>query len=151
MQRLSDLDPSIIEEHDMTKTTIATTVAAADLGLALAGPAAAQTAGSTSAAPSPSSGVKTPKSGGNEVSPRPGPLTGKSSSSAMPDRQPRSVSEAGDARPEEKTTRMSGNPTKSKVKTPLSVNEGGDANPMKRERAEGGTSGSTASGTRSTR
>ena len=136
----------------MTKTAIATTAAAVALGLALAGPAAAQTAGSTSASPSPKSGVKTPQSGGNEVSPRPGPLPGKSSTSAMPDRQPRSVNEAGDARPEDKTTRMSGNPTKSKVKTPLGVNEGGDPDPVKRQQqSEGGTSGSTASGTRGTR
>ena len=134
----------------MTKTVSVfsrAAIAAAVLGLGLAGPALAQTAGSTGPQGSTNAGVKTPSSGGNEVSPSSGPLPGKSSTSVMPDRNPKSVNEAGDARPEEKTTRMTppaGSASAPNPKTPLSVNEGGDPDPLKRQ---GATAGKTRKGT----
>lgn len=123
-------------------------IAAAVLGLGLAGPSLAQTAGSTGPQGSTNAGVKTPSSGGNEVSPRTGPLPGKSSTSVMPDRNPKSVNEAADARPEEKTTRMTppaGSASAPNPKTPLGVNEAGDPDPLKRQ---GATTGKTGKGVR---
>jgi len=125
-----------------TVTVLAQSAAAAALlGLALASPAYAQSAGGAD------SGVKTPSSGGNEVSPRKGPLPGKSTTSAMPDRDPKAVNEAGDARPDDKamgSTPPAGSATAPNPKTPEAVSEGGDARPMERQ---GGTSGSAPSGT----
>lgn len=119
----------------MTVLTRSTAVAAL-LGVALAAPAYAA-----------DEGVKTPSAGGNEVSPRSGPLPGKSTTSAMPDRTPKTVNEAGDPRPEEKTTRSTppaGSATAPNPKTPKAVNEAGDARSME---SQGATSGSVSSGT----
>ncbi len=124
-------------------------IVAAALSLGLTSAAWAQT---NPAGPqgSTQSGVKTPKSGGSEVSPGPGPLPGKSTTSVMPDERPKSVNEAGDARPNEKTTRSTapaGSASAPNPKTPSDVKEAGDARPM--DRQQGGTTGTTGSGTRS--
>jgi hypothetical protein len=138
----------------MSKTVSAlskSAVAAAVLGLGLAGPALAQTAGSTGPAGSSNAGVKTPSSGGNEVSPRSGPLPGKSTTSTMPDQRPKTTSEAGDARPDEKTTRATspaGSASAPNPKSPMSVKEAGDARPLERQ-GQGATTGKTGKGTRS--
>ncbi len=129
----------------MTYTKSAVAAAVLALGVAVPG-YAAPAANPSGPEGSTNAGVKTPSSGGNEVSPRAGPLPGKSSTSVMPDRTPRTTNEAGDARPEEKTTRVTkdsaGMPN---PKTPPTVNEAGDARPLERS---GATSGATGSGTR---
>lgn len=123
--------------------------AAAALVLGLAAPAWAQTSNSMGPEGSTQSGVKTPSSGGNEVSPRKGPLPGKSSTSVSPARTPKSVNEAGDARPLDKTQRSTapaGSAMAPNPKTPMSVNEAGDARPLQDKNNQGSTTGSTGSG-----
>lgn len=133
----------------MTKTITAfskSAIAAAVLGLGLSGPALAQTSSSTGPG-SLNSGVKTPSAGGNEVSPGPGPLPGKSTTSTMPDQKPQATGEAGDARPSEKTTGMTRDSASTpSPKTPKDVKEAGDARPLERQ---GATTGKTGKGTRS--
>ena len=134
----------------MTKTVTAfskSAIVAAVLGLGLSGLALAQTSSSTGPG-SLNSGVKTPSSGGNEVSPGPGPLPGKSSTSTMPDqRRPSVTNEAGDARPNEKTTRMNkDSAAMPNPKTPKDVKEAGDARPSEHQ---GSTTGNTIKGKRS--
>lgn len=133
----------------MSKTVTAfskAAIAAAVLGLGLAGATYAQTANPSGPAGSSNSGVKTPSTGGNEVSPRPGPLPGKSTTSVMPDEKPASTSEAGDARPTDKTMGSSGDSASApNPKTPKDVKEAGDPRPLERQ---GATPGETGKGTR---
>jgi hypothetical protein len=128
-----------------TATVLRAGLVATLVGLAL--PVHAQTrTGPEGAA---NAGVRTPSAGGNEVSPRPGPLPGQSTQSVMPDQSPRSVNEAGEARPEERTTRTTPPPGSASVpnpRTPLSVIEAGDARPLERQQQQGGTTGAPASG-----
>ncbi|HWI14949.1 MAG TPA: hypothetical protein VNT02_11890 [Burkholderiales bacterium] len=134
----------------MTKTINAFSkcaIAAAVLSLGLAGTALAQTANSTGPAGSSNAGVKTPSTGGNEVSPRSGPLPGKSTTAVMPDDKPKTTGEAGDARPSEKGSRITRDSASTpNPKSPKDVKEAGDARPLERQ---GGTTGTTGKGTSS--
>lgn len=125
----------------------ASVVTACLAGLAL--PAAAQTVNPTGPEGAANAGVRTPSAGGNEVSPRPGPLPGGSSTSVVPSELPRSVHEAGEARPNERTTRTTPPPGSANMpnpRTPLSVNEAGDPRPLERQQQQGGTPGEPARG-----
>lgn len=134
----------------MTKTITAfskSAVAVAVLGFGLAGTALAQTANSTGPEGSANAGVKTPSTGGNEVSPRPGPLPGKSTTAVVPDEKPKTTNEAGDARPSEKGSRITRDSASTpNPKSPKDVKEAGDARPLERQ---GATTGTTGTGTSS--
>ena len=134
----------------MTKTITAFSrcaIAAAVLGLGLAGTALAQTVNPAGPAGSANAGVNTPSTGGNEVSPRSGPLPGKSTTAVMPDEKPTATNEAGDARPDEKANRMTRDSASTpNPKMPKDVKEAGDARPLERQ---GATTGTTGKGTRS--
>lgn len=94
-----------------------------------------------------SAGVQSPSSGGNEVSPRSGPLPGKDSISTIPDKAtPRSDTEVGPQTPPEHST-VTPPPGSAKApnpKTPKTVNEAAGSGP---DITQGGTAGSTGTGT----
>ena len=132
----------------MTTNAIAVRAGVLAAFVALALPLHAQTrTGPEGAA---NAGVATPQAGGDEVSPRPGPLPGRSTNSVIPDQSPRYTNEAGEARPQDKTTRTTPPPGSASVpnpRTPLSVIEAGDPRPLERQQQQGGTTGAPASGT----